>query len=40
MIDKALWVYCKSNLYGKGLDVVDTILNEIGANKRFMSELS
>ena len=40
MIDKARWVYCKSNLYGKGLDVVDTILNEIGTNKRSMFELS
>lgn len=40
MIDKARWVYYKSNLYGKGLDVIDTILNEIGADKRPMSELS
>ena len=36
VIDKAQWVYCKSNLYGKGLDVVDTILNEIGADKSFL----
>ena len=36
VIDKAGWVYCKSNLYGKGLDVVDMILNEIGTDKSFL----
>ena len=36
MIDKARWVYYKSNLYGKGFDIVDTILNEIGTDKSFL----
>ena len=37
VIDKAPWVYYKTNLYSKCLDVVDMILNEIGANKSFLS---
>ena len=40
MLEKAQWVYCKSNLYGKGLDIVGTIFNEIGENMRHMFELS
>ena len=33
------WFYCKTNLYGKGLEVVDIILGQIGHNKNMMSEL-
>ncbi len=32
------WFYCKTNLYGRGLEVVDTILEHIGQSKRTVSE--
>ena len=34
---KNICVYCKLNLCGKGLEVIDTIVGEIGENKTHMS---
>ena len=33
-----LWFYCKTNLYGRGIEVVDTILEHIGQSKRMVGE--
>ena len=32
------WFYCKKNLYGRGLEVVDTILDHIGQSKMMVGE--